>query len=646
MQLKKVIELLEWKSETKTVAVIVHGIPGMGKTTLADAVFSTIFQQNYTSTNICRYSKIRLCEDKKSSLSTITTLQKTIRDYLVDHDDQRSAHISTFEDGQRQIGNILKKKSVFLCIDNVLNKERLDQLLPLRSTLDQAKKLRLLITARDKGIGTVLGHNMSCKFHEVLASSSSQAEKILKKHMDTKKLDKGLVDDIVRTSGGVPLILSVLGQSIGAEKDKQRAWRIFREERESWSGEIFDRLDIAYKHLPDDLKDPFLDICSFFNSEWYWEAVEDIVGISILDRLQKRGLLTKDLNSMLTIHDVILRIGLQRSKGSRIMDANEISQLDGKGIKGLWFTTDQGREPIPAKKLDQVARSLRILALQNLKVEGDYNENFPELIYLNAGMNPLPSNVSAFKKLSYLSYSPQKPEDLNLSQMPSKMKRLKLNGKSYSRLFRRCSLDLHGLQNLRVLKLLEFKHLTKLPKEFAFLKCLQELQIIDCDGFEGFPTDLGDLNQMVTLTIEKCPKLRKLPESVSKLTSLQILKLPHCAGLRQLPEDFGSLSSLRTLDLKGTGLKMLPSSFAQLSSLRSLYLSSCNKLDDLSKDFHSLPSLQYLKLSSCPMLQGQWMDVIKKVKTIKEVDIRKSEKLLQKWQGITDPPRTFSVKVN
>lgn len=76
VQLKKVIELLEWKSETKTVAVVVHGIPGMGKTTLADAVFSTIFQQNYTSTNICRYSKIRLCEDKKSSLSTITTLQK------------------------------------------------------------------------------------------------------------------------------------------------------------------------------------------------------------------------------------------------------------------------------------------------------------------------------------------------------------------------------------------------------------------------------------------------------------------------------------------------------------------------------------------------------------------------------------------
>lgn len=516
--------------------------------------------------------------------------------------------------------------------------------MPLRSTLDEAKKLRLLITARDKGIGTVLGHNMSCKFHEVLPSSSSQAETILKKHMDTQKLDKGLVDDIVLTSGGVPLILSVLGQSIGAEKDKQRAWSIFREELESCSGE-FDRLDIAYKHLPDDLKDPFLDICSFY-SGWYWEAVEDIMGISILDRLQKRGLLTKDLNYMVTIHDVILRIGLQRSKGSRIMDANEISQLDGKGIKGLWFTTDQGREPIPAKKLGQVARSLRILALQNVKVEGDYNENFPELIYLDAGMNPLPSNVSAFKKLSYLSYSPQKPEDLNLSQMPSKMKRLKLNGKSYSRLFRRCSLDLHGLQNLRVLKLFEFKHLTKLPKEFALLKCLQVLKIADCDGFEEFPTDLGHLNQMANLTIENCPKLRKLPDSISKLTSLRSLKLPHCAGLRELPEDFRSLSSLQILDLKGTGLKMLPSRFAQLSSLRWLYLSSCNKLEYLSNDFHSLPSLQYLTLSSCPKLPGQWMDVIKKVKTIKEVDIRKSEKLLQKWQGITDPPRTLSVKVN
>lgn len=396
--------------------------------------------------------------------------------------------------------------------------------------------------------------------------------------------------------------------------------------------------------MPDDLKDPFLDICSFFNG-WYWEAVEDIVGFPILKRLEQRGLLTKDRNYSVTVHDVILKIGLQKSKGSRIMHPNEISQLDRKVIKGFWFTKDQGLEPISAIKLDQIASSLRILALQNLKVEGDYNENFPELIYLDAGMNPLPSNVSAFQKLTYLSYLPQKPEDLNLSQMPSKMKRLKLNGKLYSRLFRSCSLDLHGLQNLRVLKLFEFKHLTKLPKEFALLKCLEVLQIVDCDGFEEFPTDLGQLNKMLNLTIENCPKL-KLAESISKLTSLQILKLPHCAGLRQLPKDFGSLSSLRTLDLKGTGLKMLPSSFAQLSSLRWLYLSSCNELKELSKDFHCLPSLQYLKLSSCPKLQGQWMDVIKKVKTIKEVDIRKSEKLLQKWQGIKDPPRTFSVKVN
>lgn len=231
-------------------------------------------------------------------------------------------------------------------------------------------------------------------------------------------------------------------------------------------------------------------------------------------------------------------------------------------------------------------------------MEGDYNKNFLELIYLDAGVNPLPSNVSAFKKLTYLSYSPQKPEDLNLSEMPSTMKRLKLKGKLYSDKFRSCSLRLHGLQNLRVLKLFEFKHLTILPEGFASLKCLRELKIIDCDGFEELPTDLGDLNQMSTLVISKCPKLRKLPESISKL-----------------------------------------------SSLRWLYLSSCKKLEDLSKDFHRLPKLQYLDLSSCPMLQGQCMDMIKAVKTLKVVDIRKSQKLLQKWQGLTDPPTTFSVKM-
>lgn len=405
------------------------------------------------------------------------------------------------------------------------------------------------------------------------------------------------MDEILETAKGVPLILKVIGQFLGAEDEKKEAYRIFKEERENWSGQIFDPLDRLDINMVEDLKDPFLDICSFFNG-WYWQPLADIVGISTLDRLQKKGLLIKDRNSRVTVHEVFLIIGLEKSKGTRIMDANEISQLDTKGIKGLWFTTDQGREPIPAKKLDQVAWSLRILALQNLKVEGDYTKNFLELIYLDAGVNPLPSKASAFEKLTYLSYSPQNPEDLDLSQMPSTMKRLKLNGRLYSDKFRSCPLRLHGLQDLTVLKLFEFKHLTKLPKGFASLKCLRELQITDCDGFEELPTDLGELNQMSTLTIEKCPKLRKLPASISKL-----------------------------------------------SSLRWLYLSSCKKLEDLSKGFRRLPKLQYLDLSSCLMLQGQWMDVIKKVKTLKVVDIRKSQKLLQKWQGLTDPPTTFSVKM-
>ena len=101
-------------------------------------------------------------------------------------------------------------------------------------------------------------------------------------------------------------------------------------EKEKWDTEIGDIESylFAYDHLPTLLKDPFLDICSFFKG-WNWDTVADIVGEAELDMLKSRALVTNDTTGAVIVHDVILSIGHQKTKGTRFTFTNamEIKEL-------------------------------------------------------------------------------------------------------------------------------------------------------------------------------------------------------------------------------------------------------------------------------------------------------------------------------
>lgn len=84
----------------------------------------------------------------------------------------------------------------------------------------------------------------------------------------------------------------------------------------------------AYNCLHEELKDAFLDICSFFEG-WDWDTVENIVGESELDMLKSRALITRDINGVASVHDVILTIGRQKAQGMgfKFASASQIIEL-------------------------------------------------------------------------------------------------------------------------------------------------------------------------------------------------------------------------------------------------------------------------------------------------------------------------------
>lgn len=528
-QLEEVFRLLDSERESNAVAVMLHGFGGMGKTTLADAVFASV---NFED---CKYSMVRLFDDITSA-PNIVELQKCILQDLMrqtDGEKKPIPDIRTFEGGQREIGVILEKEPVFIYIDNAFHRDALEQLLPRDAT--KAKYFRLLITARDKYVLSGYKH-LKKKVYLMKCLEDEEAEKLLKKEMHNE-IDElnGQIKDLVGICGGIPRLLISVARFISFEEDKQKAYRTIIEDKEKLTGQFLGDIEhyvFAYDSLPEMCKDPFLDICAFFKG-WDWNTVADIVGNSALDMLEKRALVTKATNMTLSVHDVILAIGNKKGYGSRfiITDANQMKELldkDMHGIKGLWFKVNKDPLDIPATKLDSVYDSLRILALGNFtKVNKRCTEKFEKLLFFQGEVPDLPFDVSHLKELRYLDFQPQ---DWNLfKKMQSNLRHMKLNGKG---LFDVSSCQVDQLQHLRVLKLVAVKDVTKLLDQLGNLRYgLQEL------------------------ILSYCSCLEEISGSISKFQNLKLLKINH--GSNMFPKNLTLLKYLQKLNIIGfESLKM------------------------------------------------------------------------------------------
>ena len=102
------------------------------------------------------------------------------------------------------------------------------------------------------------------------------------------------------------------------------------DELEKLKGEDFgsDKIEpyfFAYDKLPKECKDPFLDICSYFEG-WDCDTMENIMREFELIMLACRELVTKSTNGVVSVHDVILTIGRRKSHGVRFI-FNNASQI-------------------------------------------------------------------------------------------------------------------------------------------------------------------------------------------------------------------------------------------------------------------------------------------------------------------------------
>uniref|UniRef100_J3L7N8 Uncharacterized protein n=1 Tax=Oryza brachyantha TaxID=4533 RepID=J3L7N8_ORYBR len=145
--------------------------------------------------------------------------------------------------------------------------------------------------------------------------------------------------------------------------------------------------------------------------------------------------------------------------------------------------------------------------------------------------------------------------------------------------------------------------LASLPKFFHTLQNMQTLILSNC-SLETLPANIGNLHKLCFLDLSGNSGLTKLPTSFKNLLSLSFLQLSGCANLKELPESIDNLKCLQQLDMSGCcALQKLPDKFGSLPKLSFVNLSSCSKLTKL-PDCLNLDSLEHLNLSNCHELES------------------------------------------
>lgn len=552
--LNSVTELLEWESAQRAVAVLVHGFGGIGKTTLANAVYARYYVKD------CKHFVVRL-----NSAQNIEEMQKTIQEDLMGGTEEGMTMSDGIEGGgtlefdedydrKRKIRSLLKNEAVFLYIDNVVKGNVLQELLSTWQ-LEDAKKLRVLITARDKDV--LSGCKMKTVVYAMKTLPLDHGRSLLIKEIYNNVTDdiKGQIPDsdlekMVDRSGGIPKLLELIAGAIRSEPDKAKARRIVMYDSERLTGNTFNGIDeyiFAYDLLPDECKNPFLDICYFFKG-WEWETVLNIVGESELNQLETRALVSKD-NDMISLHDVILTMGKRKAQDTRfdftdpkadeIEDFFEKDMEDLKLVKGLWFGDQECK--IPVDSLNSMHNSLRIFGHKMALKEGQCEKTFDKLLVYKGETPHFPFKWSRLKNIRFLNYQPR---NLTLLQeIPSRnLKHIELDGTLCSER-EILSSHIQQLQALQVLRLINFHSLEKLPEEWG--EYLRE--------------------NLTELTLSHCTSIKQLTGSISQLRGLKILKLYNCYNLRRFSKDCESLSSseLKLNMWNCLKLKSLPSCFVE-----------------------------------------------------------------------------------
>ncbi|KAL2327185.1 hypothetical protein Fmac_020612 [Flemingia macrophylla] len=572
-------------------AIRIHGIGGIGKTTLAKALYDSIYKQFEGSSFLFNVREI----SNKKGLKHLQ--QRLLSDIL----GISKLKLKSIEEGTSTIKSKHDLKRVLLILDDVDNVEQLNNLAKERDWFGFGSKI--IITTRDKHLLDTVGVE---KKYEVKVLNDQHSLELFCHSAFRKSYCESNYEDLSNRAmlccKGLPLALKVLGSHM-IGKDLC-GWNDALDRYEKSPHPDIQRvLRISFDSLPYNEKNIFLDIACFFRG-WKLDYVKRVLDACDFDSgdgitgLADKSLLTIDEYDCLEMHDLIQDMGREIVKEEAWNEVGERSRLwhhedvlqvlannaGSRKIQGIMFDPPQREEINCIDTVFERMKNLRILIVYNTKFlheprylpnnlrllewENYPSKSFPSGFYpkkigaFYLSGSPLLVLEKSFQRFEYLSYM-----DISDCHMVTKFP------------------DVSGAMNKRELRFDRCKNLVSIHKRLM-----------------QFPEIGGTMDKPLKIMMSGTA-IEKLPESIEKLTGLYYLDIKYCKGLKHLPSSLLMLPNFITLNIGEC--RLLRESFRRFQGSHS----TCPKLETLVFDYadlldedlhviiHNFPNLKNLTVS-------------------------------------------------
>ncbi|XP_070675973.1 disease resistance-like protein DSC1 isoform X2 [Malus domestica] len=581
-RIKKIESLLSIHSPDACITVGIWGMGGIGKTTLAEAVFHRLSSKFEAS---CFLKNVR---EKSEQPDGLDCLQKKLLSEIFKEED--------LSIGSTSVRKRLSRTKVLIVLDDVNTPMQMERVVGNR--LRYGTGSRIIITSRDRGTLTATVEADNIYEVEVLKPDDALqlfCSRAFKNNSTCITDYKELAEKAVHYARGVPLALTVLGSLFFNCQSNKEDWEDeFNRLKRFPSEDIQKVLRISYDRLEENEKEIFLDIACWHKGDLVDEVkrmldVRGFVATPGIRRLIDMSLISIDSNwgrETIEMHDLLQEMGRtivlkDPGKRSRLFNDEDVycvlrSNTETPNVEAIrvhWSYIAKR----PLKRADfKVMCNLRLLIVyggHKLNASLDLPDS---LRYLYCDWYPLESLPSNFC-----------PENLVELHLP------------YSNVKKKLWREDQILVNLQVIDLRHSINLIEVPNLSGSLKIVH-INLNGCFSLVEIPGCFQHLDKLTHLHLQDCTSLKYLPEMPGNIQHLNL----RGAGIKELPESVWSNKNISYLNIgRCEDLEKLPSNNCELKVSNVLGIESCTSLGEFSelpRDITKLSLVDFKRLVSLP----------------------------------------------